>query len=201
MAEQPRLVLASASPFRRRMLEAAGLAIEVSPAHVDEAHIKARARAAGITPAGIADLLARSKAEAVSARLADHVVIGADQVLALEGEIFDKPTDLEAAREQLKRLRGKAHCLFTAASLAIAGTSVWSEAEHARLFMRPFSDAFLASYLAETGPGVCRSVGSYQIEGRGIQLFERIEGDYFVIIGLPLIALLAELRRRGVIGR
>jgi septum formation protein len=201
MAEQGALVLASASPFRRNMLEAAGLVIEVSPAHLDEADLKARARAADTTPAGIAELLARRKAEAVSARLADRVVIGADQVLALQGEIFDKPADLEAAREHLVRLRGKVHCLHTAASLAVAGRSVWSKVQHARLFMRPFSDAFLASYLAEAGPGVCRSVGAYEIEGRGAQLFERIEGDYFAIIGLPLIPLLGELRRRGVIGR
>src|SRR5262249_29786097 len=122
------------------------------------------------------------------------------QVLALGDEIFDKPQDLGAARVQLARLRGKAHVLYTAAALAVAGKGVWSGIEQAMLAMRPFTDAFLTDYLAGAGPGICGSVGAYEIEGRGIQLFERIDGDHFSIIGLPLLPLLAELRRRGVIG-
>jgi septum formation protein len=197
----PRLVLASASLARRRLLEAAGLAFEVLPADVDEAGIKLRARATSTPPQAIAEMLAKVKAEAVGGRRPDCVVIGADQVLTLGEEIFDKPQDVGAARTQLARLRGKVHVLHTAAALAVAGKGVWSGVEQARLAMRPFTDAFLADYVARAGPDICRSVGAYEIEGRGIQLFERIDGDYFSIIGLPLLALLAELRRRGVIGR
>jgi septum formation protein len=197
----PRLVLASASPARRRLLEAAGVAFEVLPAQVDEADIKQQARAADTPPQAIAERLAKAKAEAVGARRPDCVVIGADQVLALRGEIFDKPQDLLAARQHLARLRGKVHTLHTAAALAIAGKSVWSSVVEARLAMRPFSDAFLTSYVADAGPGICRSVGAYEIEGRGVQLFEAIDGDHFAIIGLPLLALLGELRRRGVLER
>jgi septum formation protein len=192
-------VLASASPFRRRMLTAAGLTIEVAPAELDEAEI--RARALGSPPAAIAELLARAKAEAVGARLPGRVVIGADQVLALDGELFAKPPDVAAARLQLERLRGRAHCLYTAVSLAVAGRSAWSEVARASLTMRAFSDAFLTDYLARAGANVCRTVGGYEIEGLGAQLFERIEGDHFAIIGLPLVPLLAELRRRGMLAR
>ena len=197
----PRLVLASASLARRRLLEAAGLAFEVLPADVDEADITRRAIAARTSPRAIAEMLAIAKAEAVGGRRPDCVVIGADQVLALGDEVFDKPQDLGAAREQLARLRGKVHVLHTAAALAVAGNGVWSNVEQARLAMRPFTDAFLAAYVASAGPGICRSVGAYEIEGRGIQLFEHIDGDYFSIIGLPLLALLGELRRRGVLER
>jgi len=199
MAEQAAFVLASASPFRRRMLTAAGLAIEVVPAQLDEAKIRDEARLSA--PAAIAELLARRKAEAVGARLPERVVIGADQVLALDGEVFAKPADVAAARQQLQRLRGRMHDLYTAVSLAVAGTSVWSEVAHASLTMRAFSDAFLADYLARAGPDACRTVGCYQIEGLGVQLFEGIAGDCFTIIGLPLVPLLAELRRCGMIAR
>jgi septum formation protein len=199
MAEQAALVLASASPFRRHMLTAAGLAIEVLPADVDEKQVRARASVSD--PASIAELLARRKAEAVGARLPERVVIGADQVLALEGEIFAKPSDLAAARRHLLRLRGRMHSLHTAVSLAVAGRSVWSDVGHASLTMRAFSDAFLDDYLARAGPGVCRMVGAYALEGLGVQLFERIDGDYFTILGLPLMSLLAELRRREMIAR
>jgi septum formation protein len=197
----PRLVLASASLARRRLLEAAGLAFEVLPADVDEAGIKLRARAGGMPPQGIAEMLAKVKAEAVGGRRPDCLVIGADQILALGDEIFDKPQDVGTARKQLARLRGKVHVLHTAAVLAVAGKGVWSGVEQARLAMRPFTDAFLADYVASAGPGICRSVGAYEIEGRGIQLFERIDGDHFSIIGLPLLPLLGELRRRGVLER
>jgi septum formation protein len=201
MTERSPLVLASASPFRRRLLEAAGLLLEVLPAEVDEPRIKAAARARGAAPWAIADLLARAKAEAVSARCLDRIVVGADQVLALEGEIFDKPADLAAAREHLVQLRGRQHSLYTAVSLAVGGNSAWSTVQEARLRMRPFSDAFLSAYLASAGDGLLGSVGGYQIEGLGVQLFERIEGCHFAIVGLPLVPLLAELRRRGVIAQ
>ena len=201
MAEPTRrqLVLASASPFRRRMLEAAGLSFEVVPADVDEAVLKRDLLRSGSTPSTIAAALAAAKAEAVSARLPDALVIGADQVLALGPNLFSKPVGTSEAREQLLRLRGKSHQLHTAASLATRGKAVWTHVDTATLAMRPFSDAFLADYLRATGDRVCHTVGAYEIEGLGIQLFERIEGSLFTIIGLPLLPLLAELRARGVI--
>lgn len=194
-----RLVLASASPFRRRMLEAAGLTFEIAPADVDEAAIKNCLLASGATPHAVAETLSVAKAEAVSARLSEALVIGADQVLALGSEIFNKPAGVAEAREQLLCLRGKTHHLHTAAALAVGGKAVWSLVETATLAMRSFSDDFLSDYLAKVGDGVRHTVGAYEIEGPGIQLFERTEGDSFTIIGLPLLPLLAELRARGVI--
>lgn len=194
------LVLASASPFRRQMLSAAGLSFEVVPAEVDEAALKGSLAGRKAAPGEIAETLARAKALEVSARLPAARVIGADQVLALGGEMFDKPGDLADAREQLLRLRGKTHRLHTAAAIVEGGQVVWTRVEEATLAMRPFSDAFLDRYLAASGSGLCRIVGAYEIEGAGIQLFERVEGDHFTIIGLPLLALLAELRSRGGIG-
>ncbi len=203
MAEPPRreLVLASASPSRRRLLEAAGLSFRVVPADIDEAAVK-RALA-GQSPkadaAAVAGSLARAKAEAVSARFPDALVIGADQVLALDDALFDKPGGLAEARTQLLRLRGKTHRLLTGVSLAQRGESIWQHASAATLTMRAFSPEFLDRYLARAGGHVTRSVGAYEIEGMGIQLLERCEGDHFTIIGLPLLPLLAELRARGAI--
>ena len=194
-----RLVLASASPFRRRMLEAAGLSFEVAPADVDEAALKRDLLGSGSTPSTLAAALAAAKAEAVSARLPGALVIGADQMLALGPDLFSKPVGTPAAREQLLRLRGKSHQLHTAACLATGGKAVWTHVEIASLTMRPFSNAFLADYLRAAADRVCHTVGAYEIEGLGIQLFERIEGSLFTIIGLPLLPLLAELRARGVI--
>jgi nucleoside triphosphate pyrophosphatase len=199
MAEPRRgeVLLASASPFRRRMLEAAGLSFRVVPADVDEPAIRQRIAIADL--ARVATTLAEAKAVAVSEAYPDALVIGADQVLAIDDKLFNKPKDLDEARAQLKELRGKAHHLHTAAALAQAGKILWSHTETARLIMRSFSDAFLDRYLAEMGARVCHTVGAYEIEGCGIQLFERVEGDSFTIIGLPLLPLLAELRARGAI--
>jgi septum formation protein len=199
-AVAPELVLASGSPFRRRMLEAAGLSFRVVPADVDEAAIK-DSLGAKCAPSDIAEVLARAKAEAVSARLPESLVIGADQVLALGNDIFSKPAGAARAREQLLQLRGQSHHLHTAAALAIGAKTVWHHLETATLVMRPFSEQFLDRYLAAAGGDIGQSVGGYKIEDRGVQLFERIDGDYFGIIGLPLLALLAELRHRGVIDR
>jgi septum formation protein len=195
--QRPGLVLASASPFRRRMLEAAGLAVEVAPADIDEPRVR---EALGEREAPeVALALARAKAEAVSRRLPQAWVIGADQVLAIAGRLFAKPQSPAEARRQLQELRGKAHRLHSAAALAQAGEVAWSCVDTAWLHMRLFSDAFLDAYLAAAGDRVCRTVGAYEIEGSGIQLFERVEGDHFTIIGLPLLPLLAELRVRGAI--
>ena len=201
MAEAARLplVLASASPFRRRMLEQAGLAFEVHAADADEGAIKHTMLRAGSTPSAIAEALAVAKAEAVSARRPQALTIGADQVLSLDGELFNKPASVAEAREQLLRLRGKSHQLLTATALATGGKAVWQHVESASLHMRSFSDAYLTTYLRGMGERVLATVGAYEIEGPGVQLFERIEGDTFTIIGLPLLPLLAELRARGAI--
>lgn len=197
----PPLILASGSPYRRKMLEAAGLSFRVVPADVDEAALKRKLAtvAPKPDPAAIADALARAKAEAVSIVHPDAVVIGADQVLALGDELFDKPGDLAAARVQLERLRGKTHRLVSAVVLAQAGKVLWTHVGEAVLTMRSFSPAFLDDYLTKAGPGLCQIVGAYEIEGPGIQLFERVEGDHFTIIGLPLVPLLAGLRSHGAI--
>jgi len=182
------------------MLQSAGLSFEVVPADVDEAALKLDLLASGSAPSAVAAALAAAKAEAVSKRRREDLVIGADQVLALGPELFSKPANPSEARGQLQRLRGKSHHLHTAASLASGGKAVWKHVETATLSMRPFSDEFLASYFRNVGDCVCRTVGAYEIEGLGIQLFERVEGDTFTIIGLPLLPLLAELRARGAIG-
>jgi septum formation protein len=195
------LVLASASPARRRLLEAAGVPFRMVPANIDEATLKRdlAARGAASSPAAVAEAMAQAKARSVSSALGAALVIGADQVLALDDALFDKPGSLQAARAQLTRLRGKAHRLYSAVALAQQGEVVWSMVDRATLTMRNISDAFLDAYLAEAGAGLCQIVGSYEIEGRGAQLFQRVEGDHFTIVGLPLIPLLAELRMRGVL--
>jgi septum formation protein len=194
-----RLVLASASPFRRRMLEAAGLSFEVVAADVDEAAIKRDLLGSGSAPPAIAEALALAKAQAVAARVPEALVIGADQVLSLGLDLFSKSGNIPEAREQLQRLRGKTHQLHSAAALVTGGKAVWTHVEIASLTMRAFSDAFLTGYLRQVGDRVCHTVGAYEVEGPGVQLFERIDGDTFTIIGLPLLALLAELRTHGAI--
>ena len=194
-----RLVLASASPFRRRLLEAAGLSFAVAPADVDEAAVKDGLLRSGSSLPGLAEALAVAKAENVSTGLPDALVIGADQVLACGAELFSKPTSVAQARVQLEHLRGKTHQLHTAVALATRGKAVWTRVETATLAMRAFTDAFLSEYLARVGENACHTVGAYEMEGLGIQLFERIEGDMFTVIGLPLLPLLSELRAQGVI--
>jgi septum formation protein len=195
------LVLASRSPARRRMLEAAGLTFRVERPDVDESAI--RSTLADFDHYGgaerVARVLARAKGEDVSRRLPGALVIGADQVLALDREIFSKPADMAAARQTLRVLSGRTHRLLSAASLAIDGAQVWSHLDIASLTMRKLSDAFIDDYLARAGDKVCTSVGGYELEGLGVQLFERVDGDYFTILGLPLLPLLAELRARGVV--
>jgi septum formation protein len=195
------LILASGSRARREMLAAAGLAFEVIPADVDEAAIRDRMLSATPVgdPAHIAVALARAKAEQVSHHHPDARVIGADQVLVLGSRLFEKPQDVPAARVQLLELRSKLHQLVSAVAIAEGGAVVWSTVTQARMTMRPFTDAFLDSYLSHAGERVTESVGAYQLEGLGVQLFERIEGDYFTILGMPMLPLLDALRARGVI--
>ena len=196
------LNLASSSHTRRHMLEAAGVAFRVVPATVDEDAIRQSLADHDHHGSAIrmAEVLARAKAEEVSRRFPGALVIGADQILALDRQVFTKPADLAAARDSLQRLSGHTHQLHSAVAIAVDGNQTWHHVDTASLTMRTLSDAFLDDYLARAGERVCASVGAYELEGRGIQLFERIEGDYFTILGLPLLPLLGELRRRGVLG-
>lgn len=192
------LILASGSSARRRMLEAAGLSFTVELPSVDEEGAKASFRAAGMRPRDQADALAELKAMAVSRRRPDFV-IGADQMLAVEGETLDKPKSRAEARSHLERLRGRSHELITAAVVAREGVVIWRHIDTPRLRMRAFSDAFLDDYLERAGDAVVTSVGAYQLEGLGAQLFERVEGDFFSVLGLPLLPLLAFLREHRIV--
>jgi septum formation protein len=195
-----RIILASASPTRRAMLANAGVRFAVSPALVDERAVEAPLAAAGRSPREIAEALAAAKALAVRADSPATIVIGADQVLEGEGRRWNKPASISEARHQLKALSGKAHFLHSAVAGARGGKVVWRAVDSARLTMRPLSDAFIDKYLADVGEAALGSVGAYQVEGPGIQLFEKIEGDHFTILGLPLLEVLAFLRREGEIG-
>ncbi len=200
-AAQAQVILASQSRSRRRMLEAAGLAFEAIASAVDEPRLRQELEASGaiVGPEAIARALAAAKAVEVSRSHPDALVIGGDQVLAFGPRIFEKPPDMAAARRHLMELRGRTHVLVSAVVLAQSGKVVWEHAETAELAMRAFTPEFLDRYLALAGEDVCLSVGAYQLEGLGAQLFERIDGDYFTILGLPLIALLGALRARGII--
>ena len=195
------IILASTSRARREMLAAAGVAFTVEAADVDEPAIRKTLLAAksAATPPQIADALARAKAEDVSQRHKGSLVIGGDQVLALGTELLTKAKDEAAARATLKKLRGKTHELHSAVALAVDGRVLWTHTGTARLKMRDFSDAFLEEYLTRAGDRIGQSVGAYELEGLGVQLFDNIEGDYFTILGLPLLPLLAELRAHGMI--
>jgi septum formation protein len=194
-----RLVLASQSLARRALLEGAGLDFEAMPASVDEATIKESARAEGLSPADAATMLADAKAARIARRHPDAVIIGADQLLVCEGEWFDKPVDIEAAREHLHRLRNKAHELVTAVVVWRDGQRAWHHVATPRLAMRDFSEAFLDEYLAKEGAYVTSSVGAYRLEGMGVQLMRDIRGDHSAILGMPLLPLLSYLRDSGVI--
>jgi septum formation protein len=178
------------------MLRGAGVAFVVRPADVDEGAVKARATG---TAAALAVELACLKAARISALETGALVIGADQVLVCEGKKFNKPEGLKGAAAQLRALRGRAHELVTAACVYRDGVKIWEDVAMPRLVMRDFSEAFLADYLAQEGEAVCSCVGAYRLEGLGVQLFERIEGDFFTILGLNLLPLLGFLRAQGVV--
>ena len=207
--DSPRIVLASTSPYRRALLARLRLPFEVKSPGVDEAALP------GEPAQETALRLAQAKARAVAAACPRALVIGCDQVLALATErrmefggkpwsaasyeIFEKPADLAAAHAHLSRLRGRTHQLHASVALAQGGEVQWAFTDSAELSMRDFSDEFLAQYLSHTGARVCESVGAYQLESFGVQLFEEVAGDYFTILGLPLLPLLEELRERGVL--
>ncbi len=196
------VVLASASPTRARLLAAAGVPARPRAATVDEAAIKEALRADGVAPGEAAVALAELKAQRVAGQEShDAIVLGADQILTCEGRWFDKPADLAQARAQLAALAGRRHELWTAAVAFRGGARVWHHLAQARLWMRPCSDEFLDRYLDAAGEAALGSVGAYQIEGPGAQLFARIEGDRFAIEGLPLLEVLEFLRVQGVLWR
>ena len=192
------LILASKSTARRAVLEGAGVSFEPVGSGVDEDAAKVQLAGRGATPRQVAEALAEDKALAVSVGRPE-LVIGADQTLEFQGQLYDKAETLEAARERLQTLRGKPHQLHSAVVAAQGGAVVWRETQSATLRMRDFSDAFLEAYLAAEGEAALGSVGCYRLEGMGLQLFAKIEGDYFTILGLPMLGLLDLLRRRGVL--
>jgi len=190
-----KLVLASASKSRCQLLENAGFSFDIVPAEVDEQAIRdTLLQSDGVEPGDVAEVLARAKAEAVSAALPDRLVIGADQILGLDGKIFEKPRNMDDARQTLLDLRGKTHALHSSVCVAQAGRVVWHHGDAAYLTLWNLTPEFIGRYLSQAGEAVCQSVGAYQLEGVGVQLFERIEGDYFTILGLPLVPLVAYLR-------
>jgi septum formation protein len=192
------LVLASKSFARRNMLSAAGIPVEIIPAQIDERAIE---RTIGIDrhPDELAMLLSWEKASEVSHRAASRLVIGADQMLALGDRRFTKPANREEARAQLSELRGKTHSLHSAVTLVQDGSVLFKVVDTARLTMRPFSDKFLDFYLDAAGASVTESVGAYQLEKLGIHLFDKVEGDYFTILGMPLLPLLAHFRSEKIL--
>lgn len=192
------IILASKSAARRAVLDGAGVPFECATAGVDEDAVKASLLAEGARPREVADALAELKAVRVSRRTPGFV-IGADQTLELGGRLYDKVDTIDAARERLKELRGQVHKLHSAVVVAKDGAPIWREVATCTLAMRPFSDAFLEAYLAEEGEAALGSVGCYRLEGPGAQLFEKIDGDYFAILGLPLLGLLDLLRRHGAL--
>lgn len=195
---QDKLILASQSRARKLLLANAGLQFEAMPADIDERSLQQGSKLSA--PGEIAGLLAREKARWVSARKAGHYVIGADQTLALGSRLFNKPDGRAAAAEQLRALSGQTHELHSAIAVVLDGKIMFETVTVARMSMRPMSGDDIRNYLDEAGEAVTTSVGAYQIEGLGVHLFERIEGDHFTILGLPLLPLLAFLRRERLIG-
>jgi septum formation protein len=192
------VILASKSASRRAVLAGAGVAFETADSGVDEDVLKAELLDRGAGPREIAEALAAEKALAVS-RGSPGLVIGADQTLDLAGRLYDKAADIDEARDRLRALRGRSHVLHAAVAAAREGEILWRETTPATLTMRDFSDAFLEAYLEEEGPAALGSVGCYRLEGPGVQLFSAIEGDYFAILGLPLMGLMDLFRREGIL--
>ena len=200
-AEQParQVILASASTTRADILRNAAVPHRVMPARVDEAAVKQSLSRDGAAASVIAETLAEFKAQQIARRETRALVIGADQVLECGGTLFDKPVDIDHARAHLIALRGRQHTLFTSVCLVRDDAVLWHHNATADLHMRALSDTFIDRYIDQVGERVCESVGAYQLEGPGIQLFSRIDGDYFTIRGLPLLPLLDVLRQHGVV--
>jgi len=193
------LILASTSASRLQMLQAAGLTITAHPARIDEENIRVGLDAENASPRDIADALADMKAAKISARMPDQLVLGCDQVLDFKGQVFAKPETPEQARNQLLALRGQTHALLSAAVLYESTQPIWRHVGKARLKMRDFSNSYLDAYLSRNWPAISQSVGGYMLESEGVRLFDQIDGDYFTILGLPLLPLLSYLSTRGFI--
>ena len=193
------IVLASASATRRAMLERAGLAVEIDPPRTDEDEIKRSMRASGFDAAATAEALSEQKARSVARRHAGALVVGADQILECDGTSFDKPADFDTARIQLRALAARRHDLVSAVCIVQDGERLWHAVDRAQLWMRPLGEEFIETYLRAVGDAAFAGPGSYQVEGLGAQLFQRIEGDHYTILGLPLLPLLDFLRARGVL--
>ncbi|ARO28030.1 Maf-like protein [Rhizobium sp. YTUHZ045] len=195
----PKLILASSSPFRRMLMENAGLSFEAHPAEIDERAVEAPLEKAGAKPDTVACILAKAKAEDVSARFPEALVIGSDQTMSLGDRVFHKPKDMADAANHLRALSGTTHRLNSAIAIVRDGAVLWEHIGHAELTMRSLTEDFIARHLARVGKRALSSVGAYQLEGEGVQLFEKIEGDYFTILGLPMLPLLGKLREFGAI--
>lgn len=194
-----RIVLASQSLVRQRLLRDAGLDFAVVPARIDEDVVKDAMVQDGASIRDVADRLAELKALRVSASHPEAIVIGADQILGFGSELVGKSENMASAKNLLRRLRGQTHELITACTLARHGAITWRHIESVKLRMRDFSDSFLDDYLAAEGEDLLSSVGCYRLEGRGVQLFAEIRGDYFAVLGLPLLPLLDALRKQGAV--
>lgn len=193
------IILASKSPFRATLLKNAGISFTAQAANIDERAVEAPLYDTGATPEDVALVLAEAKALDVSERNPGALVIGSDQTLSLGDEVLHKPADMDAARRQLLKLSGQTHHLNSAVVLARDGETLWRHVSVARMTVRDLDPGFIGRYLSHAGEIALQSVGAYQIEGEGVQLFEKIDGDYFTIVGLPLLPLLVELRREGAI--
>ena len=200
LGNQP-VILASGSRTRLTMLEQAGLEVVTDAPRVDEEEVKLSCKAAGLKPEEVAEALAELKANRVAARWPGLFIIGADQMLECGGVWFDKPVDRVAARDQLLALSGRTHRLISCAVVIHNGARVWHHVDHATLTMRSLSPDFVDRYIDAMGDAVTGTVGGYQLEGLGSQLFARVTGDFFTILGLPLLPLLDFLRVRGVLPR
>lgn len=195
--DSPPLILASGSAIRRQLMANAGLQFQVEPAHVDEALVKQDLAREGAGPVALAETLAELKARQVALRHPEALVLGCDQVLACGDMLFDKPVDLDHVAGHLQALSGKTHSLHASLVIQQGERRIWHVNRRADLTMRKLSPDFIKGYVDAVGPQVMTSVGAYQLEGLGAQLFSRIEGDYFTILGLPLLDLLDFLRSRG----
>jgi septum formation protein len=195
----PEVVLASASRWRLELLQRAGLNLRAEAARIDESEVKNSLRAEHATAAAAAETLAELKANKISRQAPDALVIGADQILECEGHWFDKPPDRTGAANHLRALRGRTHALETAVCVVRDGVRIWHQRETPRLTVRPLDDTFIESYLEAAGPEILETVGAYRLDDIGVQLFTKVSGDYFTILGLPLLPLLGFLREHGVL--